>query len=65
MCFHSAGGPFNSELPKYAIGGIDGIPCLLEWRTTEIRYPEEPAGLLVLDPQKICDSWAQEALKLH
>jgi hypothetical protein len=34
-------------------------------RTTEVRYPEEPAGLLVLDPQKICDSWAQEALKLH
>lgn len=40
-----------------AIGELDGIPCLLEWKTTGSRYPEEPAGLLALDPQLICYSW--------
>jgi hypothetical protein len=29
----------------------------LEWKTTTARYPEEPAGLLALDPQLICYSW--------
>jgi hypothetical protein len=40
-----------------AIGTIDGDSCLLEWKTTTSRYPEEPAGLLALDPQLICYSW--------
>jgi hypothetical protein len=40
-----------------AIGQLDGSPCLLEWKTTSSRYPEEPAGLLMLDPQLICYSW--------
>ncbi len=40
-----------------AIGSLDGSPCLLEWKTTSSRYPEEPAGLLMLDPQLICYSW--------
>jgi hypothetical protein len=37
-----------------AIGELDGTPCLLEWKTTSSRYPEEPEGLLALDPQLVC-----------
>ena len=40
-----------------AIGNLDGTRCLLEWKTTASRYPEEPAGLLALDPQLVCYSW--------
>jgi hypothetical protein len=40
-----------------AIGKMDGTPRLLEWKTTSSRYPEEPAGLLALDPQLVCHSW--------
>ncbi|HEY6770708.1 MAG TPA: PD-(D/E)XK nuclease family protein [Candidatus Sulfotelmatobacter sp.] len=40
-----------------AIGRLDGTPCLLEWKTSSSRYPEEPAGLLSLDPQLVCYSW--------
>jgi hypothetical protein len=40
-----------------AIGYLDGVRCLLEWKTTSCRYPEEPAGLLMLDPQLVCYSW--------
>ncbi len=40
-----------------AVGNLDGKRCLLEWKTTTARYPEEPAGLLALDPQLICYSW--------
>src|ERR1700675_339515 len=40
-----------------AIGNLDGKRCLLEWKTTTARYPEEPNGLLALDPQLICYSW--------
>src|SRR6201998_2941578 len=40
-----------------AIGQIDGNTCLLEWKTTTSLYPEEPNGLLALDPQLICYSW--------
>jgi PD-(D/E)XK nuclease superfamily protein len=40
-----------------AIGQMDGKPCLLEWKTTSSRYPEEPRGLLSLDPQLVCYSW--------
>jgi hypothetical protein len=40
-----------------AIGQLDGTRCLLEWKTTSRRYPEEPAGLLALDPQLVCYSW--------
>ena len=40
-----------------AIGRMDGTRCLLEWKTTSSRYPEEPAGLLALDPQLACYSW--------
>jgi CRISPR/Cas system-associated exonuclease Cas4 (RecB family) len=40
-----------------AIGKLDGTRCLLEWKTTSSRSPEEPAGLLALDPQLVCYSW--------
>jgi hypothetical protein len=40
-----------------AIGKLDGQGCLLEWKTTSSRYPEEPEGLLALDPQLLCYSW--------
>jgi len=40
-----------------AIGKLDGTGCLLEWKTTSSRYPEQPDGLLGLDPQLLCYSW--------
>lgn len=40
-----------------AIGELDGTRCLLEWKTSSIRYPDEPDGLLALDPQLVCYSW--------
>jgi hypothetical protein len=40
-----------------AIGELDGTRCILEWKTTSSRYPEEPSGLLALDPQLVCYSW--------
>ena len=39
------------------IGELDGKRCLLEWKTSASCYPEEPAGLLALDPQLVCYSW--------
>ena len=40
-----------------AVGTLDGKGCLLEWKTTTARYPEEPDGLLALDPQLTAYSW--------
>jgi hypothetical protein len=40
-----------------AIGYLDGTRRLIEWKTTTSRYPEEPDGLLALDPQLVCYSW--------
>jgi CRISPR/Cas system-associated exonuclease Cas4 (RecB family) len=40
-----------------AVGQLDGTRCLIEWKTTSSRYPEEPHGLLMLDPQLVCYSW--------
>jgi len=40
-----------------AIGQFDRKRCLLEWKTTSSRYPEQPDGLLALDPQLVCYSW--------
>jgi PD-(D/E)XK nuclease superfamily len=39
------------------IGTLDETRCLLEWKTSSSRYPEEPDGLLALDPQLVCYSW--------
>jgi hypothetical protein len=51
--------PNGNDFVAYidAIGKLDGNRCLLEWKTTTCRYPEEPNGLLALDPQLICYSW--------
>lgn len=40
-----------------AIGELDGQRCLIDWKTTSSRYPDDHAGLLSLDPQLICYSW--------
>ena len=40
-----------------AVGELDGTRCLLDWKTTASRYPEEPTVLLALDPQLVCYSW--------
>ena len=51
--------PGDNEFVAYidALGELDGIPCVIDWKTTTSRYPEEPEGLLALDPQLICYSW--------
>jgi hypothetical protein len=51
--------PNTNQFVAYvdAIGELDGMPCLMDWKTTSSRYSEEPAGLLALDPQLICYSW--------
>ena len=50
-----AGSAFIAYLD--AIGEVDEVPCLIDWKTTTSRYPEAPEGLLSLDPQLICYSW--------
>ena len=40
-----------------AIGELDGMPCVLEWKTSSARYPEKPVGITALDPQLVCYSW--------
>src|SRR6185369_16802526 len=49
----------SSEFVAYvdALGSQDGRSCLLEWKTSRARYPEEPAGLFSLDQQLIAYSW--------
>lgn len=49
----------RNEFVSYidGIGKLDGRRCLLEWKTSSSRYPDEPAGLLALDPQLVCYSW--------
>ena len=49
----------RTEFVSYidAIGELDGTCCLLDWKTTTSRYPEEPKDLLSLDPQLTCYSW--------
>jgi len=49
----------SSEFVAYidGFGALDGGECLLEWKTTGARYPEEPAGLYSLDQQLTAYSW--------
>jgi len=54
-CEISGGNNFIAYID--AIGKVDGTPCVIEWKTTSARYPEEPDGLLRLDPQLVCYSW--------
>ena len=45
-------------------GKLDGVRCLLEWKTSSSCYPEEPEGLLALDPQLVCYSWMTRISKV-
>ncbi len=51
--------PNGNEFVAYidALGALDGTHCVIDWKTTTSRYPEEPEGLLSLDPQLNCYSW--------
>jgi PD-(D/E)XK nuclease superfamily len=51
--------PGGSDFLAYvdAIGELDGLRCIIDWKTTTARYPDNPSGLLALDPQLICYSW--------
>jgi hypothetical protein len=51
--------PNGDDFAAYldGIGELDGNRCILEWKTSRARYPEEPGGLVALDPQMICYSW--------
>lgn len=40
-----------------AFGYLDGTRCLIDWKTTAARYPDQPEGLLALDPQLAYYSW--------
>ncbi len=40
-----------------AFGYLDGTSCVIDWKTTAARYPDQPEGLLALDPQLACYSW--------
>ena len=40
-----------------AIGELDGVRTVIDWKTTTLRYPDEPEGLLAMDPQLVCYSW--------
>jgi PD-(D/E)XK nuclease superfamily protein len=51
--------PNDNDFVGYidALGHLDKAQCVIDWKTTTSRYPEEPSGLLALDPQLICYSW--------
>jgi hypothetical protein len=51
--------PSGNDFVSYvdAIGEVDGTKCIIDWKTTTSRYPEQPDGLLALDPQLVCYSW--------
>src|SRR6202453_5157586 len=51
--------PGNNDFVAYidALSALDGREYLIDWKTTTARYPQEPEGLLTLDPQLICYSW--------
>jgi len=51
--------PSGSEFVAYidAIGELDHKQAIIDWKTSGARYPEQPAGLLALDPQLVCYSW--------
>ena len=51
--------PNDNDFVAYidALGYLDKTRCLIDWKTTMSKYPQEPAGLLGLDPQLVCYSW--------
>jgi hypothetical protein len=40
-----------------AFGYVDGIYCLIEWKTSTQCYPEHLGRVIELDPQLVCYSW--------
>jgi hypothetical protein len=40
-----------------ALGYLDATRSVIDWKTTAARYPDQPEGLLALDPQLACYSW--------
>ena len=51
----SASNAFVSYLD--AFGELDGQRCIIDWKTTSARYPDNSNLLLSLDPQLVCYSW--------
>src|SRR5512136_68952 len=43
-----------------AVGWVDGIHCLIEWKTSTQAYPEHLGRVLELDPQLGCYAWAAQ-----
>jgi len=43
-----------------AIGWVDGVHGLIEWKTSAQSYPEHLGRVLELDPQLVCYSWAAQ-----
>jgi putative RecB family exonuclease len=43
-----------------AIGWVDGIHSLIEWKTSTQCYPESLPRMLELDPQLVCYSWVAQ-----
>ena len=43
-----------------AVGWVDGIHGLIEWKTSTQAYPESLGRVLELDPQLVCYSWAAQ-----
>ena len=43
-----------------ALGWVDGVHSLIEWKTSTQAYPESLPRLLELDPQLVCYSWAAQ-----
>jgi hypothetical protein len=39
---------------------VDGIHCLIEWKTSTQAYPESLLRVFELDPQLVCYSWAAQ-----
>jgi hypothetical protein len=43
-----------------ALGWVDGVHSLIEWKTSTQSYPEHLGRVLELDPQLVCYSWAAQ-----
>jgi hypothetical protein len=40
-----------------AIGELDSVRSVLDWKTASTCFPAEPEGIIALDPQLTCYSW--------
>jgi hypothetical protein len=39
------------------IGVVDGTKAIIEWKTSSMRSPDQPPGIVGLDPQLVCYAW--------